>query len=101
MLNSKENREIWMKDAATHKDLLEIRATDTIEKHRKGWCKLRFVDENGNPLVGKTVKVNQCTHDFKYGANIFMLDEFESEDDNKTYRENFKKYFNLATVPFY
>ena len=101
MLNPKENREIWMMAATEHKDLLEKRAADTIEKHRKGYCKLRFVDEEGNPIAGKTVKINQQTHDFKYGANIFMLDEFESEEDNKTYRENFKKYFNLATVPFY
>lgn len=101
MLNSKENREIWMRDALAHKDLLEGRAADAIEKYRKGWCKLRFVDADGNPISGKKVTVNQTTHDFKYGANIFMLDEFQSPEDNATYRENFKKYFNLATVPFY
>ncbi len=101
MLNPKENREIWMKAATEHKDLLEGRAAEAIEKYRKGWCKLRFVDEEGKPIAGKKVTVNQQTHDFKYGANIFMLDEFDNEADNKTYRENFKKYFNLATVPFY
>lgn len=101
MLNSKENREIWMRDALAHKDLLEGRAADAIEKYRKGWCKLRFVDADGNPISGKKVTVNQATHDFKYGANIFMLDEFQSPEDNAAYRENFKKYFNLATVPFY
>ena len=37
MLNSKENREIWMRDALAHKDLLEGRAADAIEKYRKGW----------------------------------------------------------------
>ncbi len=101
MLSSKEKREIWMKPVEQNKELLETRAQDGIEKYRKGYCKLHFVDENGNPVAGKTVKLTQNTHDFKYGANIFMLDEFESEEDNKTYRENFKKYFNLATVPFY
>lgn len=30
-----------------------------------------------------------------------MLDELENDDDNLKYRESFKKYFNLATVPFY
>ena len=101
MLNHEEKRTIWMKAVTEHKDLLEVRAAEAIEKYRKGWCKLRFVDEEGKPVVGKKVKINQQTHDFKYGANIFMLDEFESESDNKTYRELFKKYFNLATVPFY
>lgn len=30
-----------------------------------------------------------------------MLDEFDSEEYNRRYRGEFKKYFNLATVPFY
>lgn len=101
MLDPKENRKIWMKYAEESKDLLEGRAADAIEKYRKGWCKLRFVDAEGKPIAGKKVTVNQATHDFKYGANIFMLDEFQSPEDNAIYRENFKKYFNLATVPFY
>ena len=101
MLNPKENREIWMRAAEKHRELLEGRAAEAIEKHRKGYAKLRIVDGEGNPIAGKNVRVTQDTHDFKYGANIFMLDEFESPADNATYRKNFKKYFNLATVPFY
>lgn len=30
-----------------------------------------------------------------------MLDEFETEEKNRAYREVFKDTFNLATVPFY
>lgn len=101
MLNAAENRQIWMKYAFDHKELLCGRAKEAIEKHRKGYAKIRIVDGKGNPVAGKTVKLSQISHDFKYGANIFMLDEFESEKDKKTYRESFKKYFNLATVPFY
>lgn len=101
MLDRKAVRELWMKDTIEHRELLEGRAKDSIEKHRKGWCKLRFVDELGNPIKGKKVKVNQQAHDFKYGANIFMLDEFGDDVLNAKFRENFKKYFNLATVPFF
>ncbi len=101
MLTVKEKRELWLKDATDHRDLLEVRAASDIEKHRKGYAKIRFVDESGSPVAGKKVKLTQTSHDFKYGANIFMLDEFESEKDNATYRDMFKKYFNLATVPFY
>ena len=61
MLTAKEKREIWMKGTIEHRDLLEGRAKDSIEKHRKGWCKLRFVDEEGKPVVGKKVKINQQT----------------------------------------
>ncbi len=101
MLDRSKARELWMKDTLEHQDLLKGRAAETIEKHRKGWCKLKFVDGEGNPIKGQKVKISQQSHDFKYGANIFMLDEFDNEADNQKYRENFKKYFNLATVPFY
>lgn len=62
---------------------------------------MRLTDENGKPVAGKKIKLTQKTHDFKYGANIFMLDEFKDEADNAEYRRFFKEYFNLATVPFY
>lgn len=101
MLNAKENREIWMKFAEKSKALLDGRVKDDIEKYRKGYCKLKFVNSDGTPAAGVKVTVNQATHDFGFGANIFMLDEFDTPEKNKTYRENFKKYFNLATVPFY
>ena len=100
-MTKQEIRNIWLKYADEHRDLLEGRVKEDIEKYRKGDCKLGFCDENGKPLAGKTVKVTQTSHDFKYGANIFMLDEFPDEEGNALYRESFKKYFNLATVPFY
>ena len=100
-MTKQELRDLWLKHAEDHKELLESRVKEGVEKYRKGDCKLVFKDKNGNPLVGKKVKINQTSHDFKYGANIFMLDEFEDEACNIKYREEFKKHFNLATVPFY
>ncbi len=100
-MTKQEIRKLWLSYAETHRDLLENRVKRDIEQHRKGDCKLRFLDKDGKPLAGKKVKVSQLTHDFKYGANIFMLDEFPDEERNRLYREAFKKHFNLATVPFY
>ena len=100
-MTKQEIRKIWMSAAEEHRDLLEGRVKADIEKYRKGDCKLRFCDKDGKPQAGKTVKITQKTHDFKYGANIFMLDEFPEEECNARYREYYKKYFNLATVPFY
>ena len=97
-MTKQELRDLWLKHAEDHKELLESRVKEGVEKYRKGDCKLVFKDKNGNPLVGKKVKINQTSHDFKYGANIFMLDEFEDEACNLKYREEFKKHFNLATV---
>lgn len=101
MMTAKEKRELYMKAYNEHKDKIDSRIADGIEKNRKGWCKVRLTDENGKPVAGKKIKFTQKTHDFKYGANIFMLDEFKNEADNAEYRRFFKEYFNLATVPFY
>lgn len=100
-MTAQEKRELYMKAYNEHKDEVDARIAEGIEKNRKGWCKVRLTDENGKPVAGKKIKLTQKTHDFKYGANIFMLDEFKDEADNAEYRRFFKEYFNLATVPFY
>ena len=101
MMTADEKRELYMEAYNKHKEEVDARIADGIEKNRKGWCKVRLTDQNGNPVAGQKIRLTQKTHDFKYGANIFMLDEFESETDNIEYRRFFKEYFNLATVPFY
>ena len=96
-----EIRKIWMKYAEEDRDLLSSRVERDIETHRKGYCKIRVLQKDGTPLRNGSVKVTQKSHDFQYGANIFMLDEFPDEELNLRYREEFKRHFNLATVPFY
>ncbi len=86
-------------DAKSHE--LNERARTNIEKYRKTNHTLRILDENGVPVIGARVHINQKTHDFKHGANIFMLDEYKDEEINARYRDTFAKYFNLATVPFF
>ncbi len=100
-LTAKEKRDLFMGAYEKCKDEVDARIAEGIEKNRKGFCQIRFTDENGNPAAGKKVKLTQKSHDFKYGANIFLLDEFKDEKDNAEYRRLFKEYFNLATVPFY
>ena len=55
-------------------DYTEERTRAGIENHRKGFATIKVVDADGNPVKGATVSVKQKSHDFKYGANIFMLD---------------------------
>lgn len=101
MMTANEKRELYMNAYLAHKDEVDARIESGIEKNRKGYCKLRVTDADGKPAAGRKLRVTQTRHDFKYGANIFMLDEFESAADNETFRRVFKEYFNLATVPFY
>ncbi len=100
-MSEKSLREIWLEHADTHKELMETRVKNDIEKYRKGYCKIKVVDKNNKPVANKKVKITQTKHAFGYGANLLMLDEFGSDELNKKYREEFKKHFNAATVPFY
>ena len=84
-----------------HRDFMETVVKPNIEIYRKGACKLTVTAKDGTPISGARVILHQKNHAFRYGANIFMLDEFENEEKNATYREKFKEIFNLATLPFY
>ncbi len=83
------------------KDFFENTVNDNIEKYRKGNASLFIKDKNGKPLENATVKITQKNHAFKFGANLFLLDELETNDKNRAYRERFKELFNMATLPFY
>ena len=100
-LTAEQKRELYMKAYNENKEEVDARIADGIENYRKGYCKIRLTDKSGKPIIGKKISLKQTSHDFKYGANIFLLDEFENEEKNKKYRQLFKEYFNLATVPFY
>ena len=76
----------------------EKRTSENIEKYRKGNCELRFVFGDKVPSDATAV-IRQKKHQFRFGANLFMLDEFETEEKNRIYREKFPELFNLATLP--
>ena len=90
-------------------DLFRLSAAETdarvragIEANRKGTLKILFKDADGKPCETTHVKIRQKKHDFKYGANLFMLDEIvDSAEKNEAYKEHFAAAFNLATLPFY
>ncbi|OQA86557.1 MAG: Endo-1,4-beta-xylanase A [Lentisphaerae bacterium ADurb.Bin242] len=80
---------------------MEDRIQHGIEMNRKGFATLRFTAPDGNPVKNIHVEVKQKTHDFKYGANLFMLDEFNHPEQNEAYKKLFAEAFNMATLPFY
>ena len=77
------------------------RAAEGIEKYRKGDAKLTVVDGNGTAVPNAKIKIRQKSHEFRFGANLFMLDELETEEKNRQYKEAFAELFNMATLPFY
>ncbi len=79
----------------------EARIAYGIETYRKGNFRINLVDEEGKPVQGAKIKLSQKTHEFKYGANLFMLDELETEEKNEKYKQYLRDTFNIATLPFY
>ena len=89
-------------------DLFHVRAADTdarvkagIEMNRKCPMLFTFKDKDGKIYENVHLKVTQKAHDFKYGADLFMLDEMPSAELNAAYKARFAEAFNLATCPFY
>lgn len=96
-----ERREKIMKPFEAHKDMMEERIATGVELYRKGRAVIKVVDAAGKPVEGAKIELDQKSHDFKFGANCFMLDELETPEKNEAYKKAFADLFNMATLPFY
>lgn len=85
----------------SQKDFFEKTTKEGIEKHRKGNAKITVADKEGNRVANAGIKLVQKNHEFRFGANLFMLDELETEEKNEAYKKYFVDVFNMATLPFY
>ena len=94
-------RRIALQTFYEQKEATETRVAHGIETYRKGNATVTVSDKNGKPIPGAKVTAVQKTHEFRFGANLFMLDELETEEKNNRYREAFANIFNIATLPFY
>lgn len=92
--------DVALKYFEEQKETIGKRIENGIELYRKGDLEIKFVSDKELPK-NIVVKAEQINHEFKFGANIFMLDEFENDEKNSIYREKFAETFNLATLPFY
>lgn len=73
------------------------RIQEGIEKNRKGTFSVKTALKTGEKVI-----VKLRNHKFRFGCNMFMLDEIpDDKQKNETYKEKLKDFFNLATVPFY
>lgn len=83
------------------KEFMEEKINSGIELYRKGYADITVKDNDGNIVPGAKIKLTQKSHEFKFGANLFMLDELETEEKNEAYKKHFADTFNMATLPFY
>ena len=84
-----------------NRDFMNGTVKRNIEKYRKGKAIINVTDANGKPIENVHITVKQISHEFKHGANLFMLNEFENKDKNDEFKKLFSGAFDLATLPLY
>ena len=70
---------------------------ERIEKYRKADAVVELTDVK----PGTDVQVEQITHAFFFGANIYNFNQLGTTERNEKYRNLFGTLFNSATIPFY
>ena len=76
---------------------VQSRIDRDIEKYRKADALLEFK----GLAAGTTIEVEQISHDFIFGANIFNFNQLGTFEQNRRYKELFGTLFNSATIAFY
>ena len=84
-------------DAALEAKAMERR----IREHRTAEATLILKDAAGRPLAGAECSLALARHEFRLGANAFLLSRLESPRLQDTYDSRFAGLLNYATLPFY
>jgi GH35 family endo-1,4-beta-xylanase len=80
---------------------LEFKIKTNTELHRKGFGSINLLDSAGVPVPIASITLRQKSHEYKFGCNIFMLEQFPDDEHNQAYEKRFADIFNLAVAPFY
>ena len=95
-----ENRGKFRERLLALREAVEPRVSASIEAHRMSRATVRVTDASGQPVPGVEIGVEQTTSSFRFGANSFMLNGFDSAEQNHRWEELFAGLFNQAVVPF-
>ncbi|MFC2124022.1 endo-1,4-beta-xylanase [Bacteroidota bacterium] len=90
-----EYLELW-----DEKEVVE-RIETGIERNRKARASIKFQSPNDEFIEVEKVSVRQVSHDFLFGANLFMLKGFDTKKQNSDFENAFTHIFNFGTIPFY
>ncbi len=96
-----KDRKIVLELFEQQKEYTDKKISEGIEKYRKGNAEIVVTNKSGKPVPNVSVKAKQKSHEFRFGANLFMLDELETDEKNAAYKKHFADVFNMATLPFY
>lgn len=78
-------------------DSLQNAIDHRIEQYRKASATIYLEDVK----PGTVVKVEQLSHCFIFGGNIFVYGQLATPAMNRKYEDTFGTLFNAATIPFY
>ncbi|HLO18055.1 MAG TPA: endo-1,4-beta-xylanase, partial [Anaerolineales bacterium] len=82
-------------------ETLRLKADETVERHRKGEARIRFISSEGKPIHDMKVQVTQKTQDFLFGNLIFDLVWNSPLYKADLFKQRFLELFNFAIFPFY
>jgi len=80
---------------------IDFRIENGMEANRKGFGSIHLSDSKGNPVTRADISFRMVRHEYRFGCNAFMLDQFKEPEKNARYEELFAGVFNLAVLPFY
>jgi len=87
---------------------LQARASDPlkdaearIQKYRMREVVLALKDKGGNPIKGVRGQARMERHQFLFGGNLFLFEQFPTRAKNERYLKLWAGLFNYATLPFY
>ena len=80
---------------------IEFRIQSGIETNRKGFGSLKLTNVEGEVIPKADISFRLLRHEYRFGCNAFMLQQFKEPEKNAHYEEIFGNLFNLAVLPFY
>jgi GH35 family endo-1,4-beta-xylanase len=87
------SKEYW----ALWNDDVQAKIDERIETHRKANATVFLIDVK----PGTEVRIEQISHEFLFGANIFNFNQLGSKELDDKYKAIFGELLNSATIPFY
>lgn len=78
-------------------DEVQARIDERIEQYRKADASVFLIDVKR----GTEVKIEQISHEFLFGANMFNFGQLGSKELDDKYKETYHTLFNTAAIPFY